>query len=93
MSGRWRVEECGGGGEEEGEGEGRRVRRLVFVKTSHLVQTEMRLRPGTTLIFHTYILALSIFGYRPNANLFAVKTASESTSVRYPLLLYKCSMI
>ena len=33
-------------GEEEEE-EGKRVRRLVFVKTSHLVQTEMRLRPGT----------------------------------------------
>ena len=41
MSGRWRVEECGGKG-----GEGERVRRLVFMNTSHLVQTEMRLRPG-----------------------------------------------
>ena len=50
VSGQWRVEECGGGGGVEGEEEeeeGKRVRRLVFVKTSHLVQTEMRLRPGT----------------------------------------------
>ena len=48
VSGQWRVEECGGGGGVEGEEEeeGKRVRRLVFVKTSHLVQTEMRLRPG-----------------------------------------------
>ena len=46
VSGGWRVEECGGGTGEEGEEEGERVRRLVFVKTSHLVQTEMRLRPG-----------------------------------------------
>ena len=43
VSGRWRVEECGGEG---GGGEGGRVRRLVFLSTSHLVQTEMRLRPG-----------------------------------------------
>ena len=43
VSGKWRVEECGGGDGEEGE---ERVRRLVFVKTAHLVQTEMRLIPG-----------------------------------------------
>lgn len=41
-SGRWRVEECGG--------EGERVRRLVFVDTSDLVQTEVRLRPGTRCV-------------------------------------------
>ena len=45
VSGRWRVEEC-----EEGEGEGGgegKVRRLVFTETSRIIQTEMRLRPGT----------------------------------------------
>ena len=45
VSGPWRVEECGGGSGEEEECQGERTRRLVFVKTSHLVQTEMRLRP------------------------------------------------
>ena len=40
VSGRWRVEEVGGG---EGMG---KVRRFVFEDTCHLVQTEMRLKPG-----------------------------------------------
>lgn len=48
VSGRWRVEECGGEGEGGGGGESEgRIRRLVFAETSTLVQTEMRLIPGT----------------------------------------------
>ena len=41
------MEECGG--EEGGGGEGERVRRLVFLDTPHLVQTEIRLQPNTSM--------------------------------------------
>ena len=39
------MEECGGE-EGSGGGEGVRVRRLVFMATPHLAQTEMRTRAG-----------------------------------------------
>ena len=48
VSGRWRVEECEECEEEEGEGGGEgKVRRLVFMETSRIIQTKMRLIPGT----------------------------------------------
>ena len=42
-SGQFSVEECGG---EMGDGDGWRVRRLVFLATPHLAQTEMRMQAG-----------------------------------------------
>jgi hypothetical protein len=46
-SGGYVVEECDGG---EG-GEGVRLRRLVFLTSQHLAQTEVHMIPGTILMY------------------------------------------